>query len=510
MTAPTITAADEVESTAAVVVEARSIHFDRDRLAIRFPKKGGGYFDVDIRRIKTQTDFASTPVDALVKGAITGPTFQRDFNLALGDAFAWAGLSRQTWQTLEVGKEIQWPQSELLPGLVEWEEKHGLRSKPLPPPEAQDLFEIVRPEANDDSELLRHRYLCRGGGLLLVGLTGVGKSSLAMQMMISWSLGRPCFGIEPVRPIKSLLCQAENDFGDMAEMRDGVTRGLKLSESDVTAAKGMVAVAQEDSRSGFAFFTEALRPLLEKHRPDLIWVDPALSYLGGESNSQKDVGAFLRNNLNPLLREFNCAACIIHHGAKPSRGGEKSSWAAGDFAYSGAGSSEWANWARAMLLLRSIGSHSIYELRAGKRGGRLRWREADGETFAYTKLIAHSTEGICWTESTGEAATESSSRRMFTIENVMAYVPTNGSIRKDRHEQDCYEKGGIPFRSTKTLRQDAIEKGLLFEWHVRRPGKKPEVRLARQKQPENNNDMSDDNDTPKGGVSSSSSLVEAG
>ncbi len=56
---------------------------------------------------------------------------------------------------------------------------------------------------DSDEELLRHRYLCRGGGLLLAGPTGIGKSSLSMQFMISWALGRPVFGIEPARPIKS-------------------------------------------------------------------------------------------------------------------------------------------------------------------------------------------------------------------------------------------------------------------------------------------------------------------
>src|SRR5205807_1283581 len=79
---------------------------------------------------------------------------------------------------------------------------------------------------HDPNELLRHRFLCRVGGLLLCGPTGIGKSSLALQMMMRWAAGRECFGIEPVRPLKSLLIQAENDDGDLSEMRDGVSAGL--------------------------------------------------------------------------------------------------------------------------------------------------------------------------------------------------------------------------------------------------------------------------------------------
>jgi hypothetical protein len=73
---------------------------------------------------------------------------------------------------------------------------------------------------NDPDELLRFRFLCRRGLLLLCGPTGIGKSSFAMQCMILWALGLPAFGIAPVRPLKSLLIQAENDEGDLAEMRE--------------------------------------------------------------------------------------------------------------------------------------------------------------------------------------------------------------------------------------------------------------------------------------------------
>src|SRR5438876_10837748 len=126
--------------------------------------------------------------------------------------------------------------------------------------------------------------------MLLVGPTGVGKSALAMQAMILWGLGREAFGIKPAKPLKSLLVQAENDDGDLAEMRDGVMRGLGLSEDDRARAGEMVLVVREDQRTGFAFIEGVLRPLLAEHKPDLLWIDPALSYLGGEASSQKDVG----------------------------------------------------------------------------------------------------------------------------------------------------------------------------------------------------------------------------
>ena len=56
---------------------------------------------------------------------------------------------------------------------------------------------------------------------LFVGQSGIGKSSLAMQMAVSWALGKEVFGIKTVKPLKSLLIQAGNDFGDVSEMLRG-------------------------------------------------------------------------------------------------------------------------------------------------------------------------------------------------------------------------------------------------------------------------------------------------
>ena len=86
-------------------------------------------------------------------------------------------------------------------------------------------------------------------------------------------------------------------------MRDGVIRGLKVTAEEAKRACENVIVVREDSRTGFRFIVGTLRPLLAEHRPDILWIDPALAYLGGEASSQKDVGGFLRNMLNPLLRE---------------------------------------------------------------------------------------------------------------------------------------------------------------------------------------------------------------
>ncbi len=376
---------------------------------------------------------------------------------------------------------------------AEWAEENGVEGaaalkqelEPVPP-RARPLADLVRFHENDPNELLRSRYLCRGGGLLLVGPTGIGKSSLSMQLMLSWALGRAAFGIPPTRPLKSLLIQAENDDGDLAEMRDGVRAGLALCEADALAAYGNIIVAREDSLSGEEFFKGTVAPLLSEHRPDLLWIDPALAYLGGEANSQKDVGRFLRNWLNPLLHQHACGCVVVHHTNKPPSGQEKSNWQAGDFAYLGSGSAEWANWARAVLVMRAVGSHSVFELRAGKRGPRLNWREDDGETRRYARHIAHADQpgAICWREADpSEVPTEALPDRPRGKDDLLPHVPIDKPITKEALRSKA-NRAGIALNKINGLIAELVEDGKLHEWRVRRKGTNPQRLLARFAQPE--------------------------
>ncbi|MDO8465296.1 MAG: hypothetical protein Q7S46_08605, partial [Gallionella sp.] len=161
------------------------------------------------------------------------------------------------------------------------------------------------------------------------------------------------------------------------------------------------------------------------------------------SNSQKDVGGFLRNGLNPLLREFNCGCVAVHHTNKPVSGREKPNWQAGDNAYLGSGSAEWANHARAVLALRSIGSHDVFELHAGKRGSRLGWQDSDRRK-AFAKYLAHAKEPgvICWREVTADELDTGGRPKQFDANEVLELLPPEGLTAGDWQEA-AFKQCGI-------------------------------------------------------------------
>ena len=146
-----------------------------------------------------------------------------------------------------------------------------------------------------------------------------------MQCALCWAVGRPAFGIVPSGSLKILIIQAENDDGDLAEMREGVLAGVNFSFEETEKARASVRVLTEDARSGPAFI-QMLARVLAVEKPDLVIIDPAFAYVGASVNDQLAVTTFLRSGLTPLLRQHDCGAIVVHHTNKPATGKEKQGW----------------------------------------------------------------------------------------------------------------------------------------------------------------------------------------
>jgi hypothetical protein len=351
--------------------------------------------------------------------------------------------------------------------------------------EVRQLFGIKRPEPGDESELIKDRFLCRGGGALLIGQTGKGKSSLAMQAMLSFSIGRTLFGIAPSGPLKCLLIQAENDDGDLTEARDGVNYAtLEIDEPDEVLAmmKANTLVISENSLVGADMF-KLLGERLATVKPDLIIIDPALAFIEGDTSASRDVGKFLRQQLNPVLVEHNCGCLLIHHTPKPPS--DKRMATTGGSSYAGLGSSEWANWARAILTVEEIGS-GRFKLHAPKRGGRLGWRNADGST-AFYKTLEHSKNpaGFCWEESTLPESVDSAEGGKPArpgVAQLVELVPLSRCIPKTSLVV-MMKDAGFPDKWGRDVLAAAIDEGSLFEWTLPKAGKRPGKGIARVPQP---------------------------
>ena len=262
-------------------------------------------------------------------------------------------------------------------------------------PQMMDLDALMEfDRKNDPNSILGNRWLCKGGSLLIVGQSGTGKSSLMMQAAVRWAVGREFFGINPVEPLRSIILQAENDLGDVAESLISVKEGACLSSQEEQTLRNNFAIYRDTISVGKAF-ARVLKDLITKHRAQIVYVDPLLSFAGINVSDQEQVSKFLRHDIAPILLETGCVLVAMHHTGKPIKASEKEGQTIADLAYAGLGSSEFTNYFREVaVLLRCQGESPIYKFGLTKRRGRSNMKNLHGE-FAPEILIRHSkTPGV--------------------------------------------------------------------------------------------------------------------
>ena len=242
---------------------------------------------------------------------------------------------------------------------------------------------------NDPNNVIGNRWLCKGGSLLIVGQSGTGKSSLMMQAAVHWTLGRHFFGIKPVKALRSIILQAENDAGDVAEALQDVVAGAYITADEKEKLRDGLCIFRDTVSTGTAF-TDALKALILSHRADIVFVDPLLSFAGIDISDQEQASHFLRHDLAPILLETGAILVAMHHTGKPKSASDKEGQTVADLAYAGLGSSEFTNYFREVaVLFRCQGEEPIYKFGLTKRRGRSGLQNAQGD-FKHEINIRHS------------------------------------------------------------------------------------------------------------------------
>lgn len=286
-----------------------------------------------------------------------------------------------------------------LESFTEWQASI-LYDHELPPEQPiEQLLSFKREE--DPNNVIGKRWLCKGGSLIISGQSGIGKSSFLMQMALTWSIGRDFFGIAPVKPLKTLIVQAENDTGDLAEAFQDICAGMGIEavSDEMELIKRNVIPHRDTIHTGEKFVSIMSR-LIEKHRPDIVFVDPLLSFIGDDISHQAVASTFLRNMIGPVLAASGVIWVFLHHTGKPSKDGAKS-WNIKDMAYSGLGSSELANWARETITLqRASDEKDIYAFALSKRGRRSGLLDPEGKPASLV-FLQHAEDRILWERAEG-------------------------------------------------------------------------------------------------------------
>jgi hypothetical protein len=270
--------------------------------------------------------------------------------------------------------------------------------------------EADQPELNLLGE---NGFLRREGGMLIVGPTEVGKSSLATQLAIEWGCNHPHAIIKSANglPLRVLMVQSEDDRQDSREMARCI-KFLNLTPEQKARVKKNVHFAQwkaheqtrrvegengeEETRtiSAIEGLLEVIEKKIQEFGPvDIIIVNPLSAYTEEGVLSQKANQRLLYGLVNPFLKKHECGIIFIHHPPKVREGDKRTIYAP---VYAAAGDATLANWPRANLFIWPQDEKTkLFEFKPEKRANRLGWGEA-------SRFYKWSQEGIFWERADSE------------------------------------------------------------------------------------------------------------
>ena len=288
-----------------------------------------------------------------------------------------------------------------------------------------------KPGAEDLECMLGARWLSKGGSCVWVGSSGLGKSVLTLQAAMTWAAGMDFMGIATKGYYKSLIIQAENNLGDVAETVQGVKKGLcaespTLDFDDLTKR---VTIHHLVNSSGLQFIA-TLKSLIAEYKPDMVWIDPLLCYLGGDANSAEDVSYFT-GQIDEIAQDTGTLFHIIHHTGKPKTSADTRGFTTADLMYAGLGSSVLTNWARAIMVLQAErGEEGTFRLTAAKRGKRsgMSHEYSMRDDYVYLK---HSDQGLCWLPSDYEPEDKKGVGRPSFRASMLGLWPKEGLTQSE-------------------------------------------------------------------------------
>ena len=241
----------------------------------------------------------------------------------------------------------------------------------------RNVSELLDINTEDDPDSLigyQKRFLGKGKSFVIIGPSGIGKSTLVMGFALYAAAGIPWHGIKFRRPLRTLMIQAENDDGDLAEMLRGTfTVKTNRNEFDKTHYRNLqrnLLFKQITDLTGEAFVAQ-LETLVRETKADLVLIDPLLSYIGGDISKQEVASHFFRSLMEPMLKRTGVILTAVHHTGKPPKDSRAlAGWNSHDYSYLGLGSSELVNWARSVAVLLGTEEKGTYRFAITKRGKR--------------------------------------------------------------------------------------------------------------------------------------------
>lgn len=366
-----------------------------------------------------------------------------------------------------------------IPGLP-WEQ--WVKSLPVegqaPRLSGRTVLDFLHIEIDPRTNLAGNRWLTTDGNAFVIAPSGHGKSSLAMQLAISWSVGRVAFGIKPARALRILIVQSEDDDAETKKFVQMI-RTMKLSQDEQALLRDNTRFEFQRTISSVSGveLCQALDGWLTEWPADITIINPLSGFLLCDLKDDERVNKFLRGNLSAVMAKHHCAPFIFHHTPKINYTKlDEMQWY--DWMYAMAGCAGLTNFGRAVLVVAPSKLPGTYRFIAAKRFDEIQWTQRE-------YWFSHSTDKIPidgqestlvqWMPSTEsqikEAAPEQKTRKgQVTTELVLAKMSPVDLVTKPQFVEWAKKKFKLARDPAREMLADMVDRELVEEHRTKRPG----------------------------------------
>jgi hypothetical protein len=329
--------------------------------------------------------------------------------------------------------------------------------------------EILSMQFDPRDNLLSNGYLTKGNSLSIVGMGGIGKSRVVLQLAIASILGRPFFGWKTYASDSHwLILQTENGNrrlkGDLERMTAELTQG----EMDKLDAALFIHTIEHDEDAHVCLAhpegLQRVTDVISTYRPDVVVYDVLRDFSSGDLNSDQFMTEACRA-ISSVTRRGNAQRIplVLHHALTGRAGAAKATgFDRGSF---GRNSKVLQGWTRAQINLAPYNSDSndVIVVASGKANDCIEF-----DPFAVrlnpNTLIYERDENVdlsLWRDRVlngGEQA-----RKRVGVKDVQRLVatPDGKSIRKKEIVTKLIENHGISSSKAYSLVTSAEANGLI-------------------------------------------------
>jgi AAA domain len=326
-------------------------------------------------------------------------------------------------------------------------------------------------------------FLERSSAALLAGSSGIGKSSIAMQMGCCWSCGKPAFRLDPHCPRRIVMMQNEDSANDLVRQSES----LRFLGLDQTVIEKNFWIETVRGKIGLSAIN-VMRDLIVWHNADILILNPLTAYHDGDISQNKDNIRFLYGQLGALLDELKVGLFAFHHKGKPAKIGQgKAPPPQPDDVYFQVmydilGGSTLTNFFRGIITVSPLGDGQVFKFIVAKRFEESGW-PLKSQMFKWDDDRSKR----LWVPASSAEADNAAKKGHKTLDDLYALVPVVGTIPAEILENNAHEAGFVR-REYRALLQEALEESTLdelrlYRWEIYNPVGRPGIRYGRTQQP---------------------------